>query len=88
MGELSKSQILTEGENPLTSLPPHSFCSLNKWLQKCRLIAVILADRNQQRGSNWLSAPPTSKSYGYALFAARIHILAHPLRQQLAQILV
>ena len=57
MGELSPK--VTEGEKLLVSLHLGSFCSLNQWLQKRCLIAVILAGRNQQRGSYWLSALPT-----------------------------
>ena len=41
------------------SLYIRSFCSLNQWLQKHRLIAPMIYGRNQQRGGSWLSALPT-----------------------------
>ena len=63
MGELSKPQVLTEGEKPLTSLYQHSFSALNLWAEKRHLIAPMIYGRNQQRGSSWVQAQPADRKF-------------------------
>ncbi|MDO4371122.1 MAG: hypothetical protein Q4D43_07355, partial [Clostridia bacterium] len=57
--QFDSSPFSKQIQNPSVAEQTRFFC-LKSMGRKNGLIAVILADRNQQRGSNWVQAQPAT----------------------------